>query len=202
VQYGGVYADIDVECLKPIDEWNIQHGNDAAVLLGVENYEPNRSPHKYHVTNWVMAAMPGHPLLGLMPAVVTRTIQQQYFALARTKTAPLSPQLYEAGILDRTGPAALTMAMYDFFDSIKFDLNGVAKDVLVGGEGVVAGGARVLPLVLLGSGWEVAEARSKGRQYSCADLAKDKPQALVCHMFHGTWRAQWSFRQKYTYDNC
>jgi hypothetical protein len=203
MQYGGVYADIDVECLKPIEEWNMQHGNDAAVLLGVENYETKRRPHKVHVTNWAMAAMPGHHLLGLMPAVVSRTIQQQYFALARNKTVALSPQLYENGILDRTGPAALTTAMYDYFDSIKFDLNNVTEAELEADKGVLAGGVRVLPQVAMGSGWDVAVARSKGQVFSCADLAKAKPQALVCHMFFGSWRTTWGpFKPKHTYDTC
>jgi mannosyltransferase OCH1-like enzyme len=198
-----VYADIDVECLKPIDTWNMQHGNDAAVLLGMENFDAKRKPHKVHVTNWAIAAMPGHPLLGLMPSVVTKAIQQQYFALARAQTKALSPQLYENGILDRTGPAALTTAMYDYFDSIKFDLNNVTQADINGEKGVLAGGVRVLPVVALSSGWEVAAARSKAQALTCADVAKNKPQALVCHMFFGSWPTSWGlYTPKRTYDTC
>lgn len=193
---------MDVECLKPVDEWNADHGHDAAVLLGMENFDAKRSPHKVHVTNWAMAAMPGHPLLARMPGVVVREIQKQYFALAR-KQAELSGKLYEQGILERTGPAALTTAMYEYFESVGVDLNNVTEADINSKEGVVAGGVRVLPVVSLSSGWEVAEARSKGLVHSCADVAAAKPQALVCHMFWGSWRSTWrTFKQGFTYDNC
>lgn len=204
LQYGGVYADMDVECLKPIKDWNAQHNHDAAVLLGAENFDIKRIPHRVHVTNWAMAAMPGHPLLGSFAGVVVREIQKQYFKLAEAEKE-LTPKLYESGILDRTGPAALTTAMYEYYDSIGFDLNKAAKSEadISGKQGLLAGGVRVLPVVALSSGWEVADARSKGRQYTCADVARDKPQALVCHMFWGSWRSTWrTFKQKFTYDTC
>lgn len=202
LQYGGVYADMDVECLEPIDHWNAQHGNDAAVLLGAENFDAKRKPHKVHVTNWAMAAMPGHPLLASFGGVVVREIQKQYFKLA-AEEKQLAPKLYEQGILDRTGPAALTTAMYEYFDSIGFDLNNVTQAGLTGSQGVLAGGVRVLPVVALSSGWEVADARSKGDKYTCADVRAEKPQALVCHMFWGSWRSTWkTFKQQFTYDNC
>jgi hypothetical protein len=41
VQYEGVYADIDVWPLKPIDQLNADHGHDAALLLGIEFYPPD-----------------------------------------------------------------------------------------------------------------------------------------------------------------
>lgn len=202
LQFGGVYADMDVECLQPVDEWNAAHGHDAAVLLGTENVDVKRKPHRVHVTNWAMAAMPGHPLLAAFSAVVVREIQKQFFKFADDERE-LTPKAYEAGILDRTGPAALTAAMYDFFDGIGFDLNKVTERDLKGKHGVVAGGVRVLPVVALSSGWEVAVARSKGARYTCEQLGKATPQALVCHMFWGSWRSTWrTFKQKFTYDNC
>jgi hypothetical protein len=202
MQYGGVYADIDVMCLKPISEWNQLHGDDAAVLLGVENFKAKdkRPPLGLQVNNWAMAAMPGHPMLGTMPQVVVNSIQQQYFTLAQQQTIPLSPMLYEAGILERTGPTALTTALYVYFDSIDYDLNTVKEADFNGEMGVLAGGVRVLPEVALGSGWEVAEGRHRG--VTCADIARSKPDALVCHMYWGTWRATWPHAQIKTYRDC
>lgn len=202
LQLGGVYADMDVECLKPIDEWNAQHGHDAAVLLGVENFDAKRKPHTVHVNNWAMAAMPGHPLLARFPGVVTREIQKQYFELVAQK-GQMKPLQYEKGILDRTGPAAVTTAMYEYLESVGLDLNKVSEADLTGSGGVIAGGVRVLPGVALSTGWEVADARSKGLKYTCADAAAAKPQALVCHMFWGSWRSTWrTFKQRFTYENC
>lgn len=202
VQFGGVYADMDVECLKPIDEWNAAHNHDAAVLLGTENFDAKRRPHKIHVTNWVLAAMPGHPLLAKLPTVVMRVIQKQYFALAREEKQ-LTAKLYEQGILDRTGPAALTTAMYEYFSGLGVDLNKFTEAEINSEQGVAAGGVRVLPVVALSSGWEVAEARSQQQAYTCADVAAAKPQALVCHMFWGSWRSSWEkFAQPKTYGFC
>lgn len=203
VQLGGVYADMDVECLKPIDEWNAQHGDDAAVLLGIENYDAKRSPHRVHVNNWAMAAVPGHPLLARFPGVVVREIQRQFFGLAQ-RYGELTPKLYEAGVLNRTGPAALTTAMYEYFESVGLDLNKVPVAELEGSKGgVIAGGVRVLPTIALSSDWKVADARAKGVKYTCADVAAAKPQALVCHMFWGSWRTSWrTFKQRFTYEGC
>lgn len=193
---------MDVECLKPVDEWNADHKHDAAVLLGLENYVAKRTPHKLHVTNWAMAAMPGHPLLARMPGVVVREVQKQYFALARGQKH-LTGKLYEEGILERTGPAALTTAMYEYFDSFGVDLNKFTEDDVKSESGVIAGQVRVLPVVSLSTGWEVAEARARGTRYTCADVAAAKPQALVCHMFWGSWRTTWkTYKPILTYENC
>jgi hypothetical protein len=53
LQYGGVYADADVRCIRPISKWNALHGQDADVLVGAEWLGPtgdNDSPQQ--VTQW------------------------------------------------------------------------------------------------------------------------------------------------------
>lgn len=200
-QYGGIYADVDVECLRPIDEWNAEHNHDAAMLLGVESFNAKRQPHRIHVASWTFAAMPGHPLLTFMPWAIAREVQRQYFALARN-AGTLSRKLYEDGLVDRTGPAALTTAMYEYFNSIEFDLNQVSEDT-DSQQGVVAGAVRVLPWVAMGTGWDVAAARQRRREYTCSDVRAAQPEALtyVCHHFFGSWRSQWGPKQVFTY-NC
>ncbi len=49
---GGVYADIDAECITPLDSWL---DGDAEVVLAVEN--------DFHFCQWTFAAMPGARLL-------------------------------------------------------------------------------------------------------------------------------------------
>jgi hypothetical protein len=47
--YGGVYADSDVRCMKPIDKWNEENNHDARVLVGLEGGGPPASvPCQYH----------------------------------------------------------------------------------------------------------------------------------------------------------
>lgn len=197
---GGVYADIDVQCLRPIDEWNAERGHDASLLLGLENYEADR-PQRLHVVNWALAAVPGHPLLARLPGVVARVTQRQYFEAAR-RQAPVTREQYEDGVLDRTGPAALSVALYEHFASLGVDLNKFSEADAGRKAGIIAGGARILPVVALASGWELAQARQAQTPYSCEDVAREKPGALVCHMFWGSWRSRWSFKQEMTYGNC
>lgn len=199
-QLGGVYADLDVQCLQPIAQWNAEHGFDAQVLLGVENYEAARE-HPLHVNNWVLAAVPGHPLLGSMPDIVSKTIQQQFFKLAKQK-GTLSQAAYEAGIIDRTGPAALSWAVYEYLSKhAGVDMSNVSEASVTSPEGLSAGGVRLLPVDYMSAGWEVALARQQGRNYTCDGVGRDKPQALVCHMFHGSWRSSWRFGQEQTRGN-
>jgi len=201
MQFGGVYADIDVECMKPIDKWNADHGYDASVLLGLEDWLPDRTPYKMHVNNWMLAAMPGHPLLALLPGIVTGTIQRQYFSLIK-KGQTGSQQMYESGILERTGPDALTAAMYQYFEGLDINLNNYSEADVNSGQGLAAGGVRILPGAT-STGWVVAEARAKHQKLTCADLLATKPDALVCHLFWGTWRSNWqAFKEDFTFDNC
>lgn len=96
-----MYADVDVWPLRPIDEWNADHNHDAALLLGAEFYHPDPSVGRtlpLQVTNWAMAALPGHPLLGNMQTVIAQTIQKQFFQLAK---AASPSQAYQDGIIYR-----------------------------------------------------------------------------------------------------
>ena len=34
--FGGVYADNDVHCMRPVDEWNAVNDYDAALITGIE----------------------------------------------------------------------------------------------------------------------------------------------------------------------
>lgn len=189
---------MDTVCTQPIDEWNADHGHDAALLLGIENFDAKRMPHHIHVESWAIASMPGHPLLTLLPGVVSRQVQKQFFALAR-KQGSLNTQQYEQWVVERSGPAALTGAMYEYFSIIGMDLNKFAQTATE--TGVRAGGVRVLPHAAMGQGWEVAVARHNGQNYTCADVAHDS-QSLVCHLFWGSWRSNWRFKERMTYGNC
>eukprot|EP00775_Hariotina_reticulata_P010317 gene10317-10475_t len=190
---GGVYADMDVQCLQPIDDWNKHHAHDAAVLLGVENYDKNR-PEPIHVVNWVLASVPGHSLLTLLPKIVTRAVQQQFFEAAREEHV-LTRQVYEQGVIDRTGPGALTKAMYEYFHSMGSSLNDVAYKSVTSTGGLIAGDVRLLPVDSFASGWDVAKSRSKGGNLTCEDMLQRHPSALVCHMYWGSWRSMWTFKQ-------
>lgn len=96
-----MYADVDVWPLRPIHEWNADKDHDAALLLGVEHYYPERNDGRtlpLEITNWAFAGMPGHPLLGSMPDVIAQTIQEQFFQMAKSAKPA---DAYHDGILNR-----------------------------------------------------------------------------------------------------
>ncbi len=203
-----MYADVDVQALQPIDTWNDEHGHDAAVLLGVENYDAERTSSPLHVVNWALAATPGHPLLARLPGVVARAAARQFLELAASQSKLLSADVYESGIIDRTGPAALSRAMYEHFEEasgihpgdLSYDANVTSP------AGLLVDAVRVLPMPAMAGSWQVAAARSRdpaaSNITSCDDVARAHPEALLCHMYHGTWRRSWSFPAARTYTDC
>lgn len=62
--YGGVYADLDTQCLAPISEWI---NNNDRLVVGVE------TPHGA-LNNYIFAAEPGHPAV----AAVLNTLLELY----------------------------------------------------------------------------------------------------------------------------
>ncbi|KAI8613528.1 nucleotide-diphospho-sugar transferase [Chytriomyces sp. MP71] len=67
-QFGGVYADADTSCRRPIEEWFLGH-NDATLIVGVEWYAnfyshmKDAEYRKLQLTQWTFAAAPKHPAL-------------------------------------------------------------------------------------------------------------------------------------------
>jgi hypothetical protein len=99
--------------------------------------------------------------------------------------------------LRRTGPAALTQAMYDYFNSMGTDMRSVNSSTITSNAGLKVGDMRLLPLESLGGGWEVVNSRT-----GCASYGNKYPNALVCHQFWGSWKPQWTLRPHLTYNNC
>ncbi|MFH1152863.1 MAG: glycosyltransferase [Pseudomonadota bacterium] len=91
--YGGVYADLDFECLRPVDPL-LDHGQ---VVLGLEPrahqemHFPDKKGLKHSICNAFMASVPGHPFW-----------EHVFKQLVASHRAP--------GPLDATGPFFLTRA--------------------------------------------------------------------------------------------
>ena len=173
---GGVYADIDVAPLRPIDDWPL---DDARVALGVEYYSDRGDDPK--LINWVMAAAPGHRLLGAMPALFTQAAARDFFAVARGAAA-LNSAAYTAGIVARTGPQLLSAAVDAYFRRRGSSLGNVSRADVDGAPGLRIGAVRLLPREAWGSGYETVHGKS------CADVGRDTPGALVCHQYWGSWK--------------
>lgn len=100
--------------------------------------------------------------------------------------------------LCRTGPAALTQAMYNFFKQAGVGMMDFNESNITSSAGLRVKDVRVLPLEHLGGGWEVVGQKNG----TCEDFGKRHANALVCHMFWGSWKSKWTLRPSHTYGSC
>ncbi|KAL9029863.1 MAG: hypothetical protein Q9196_001941 [Gyalolechia fulgens] len=111
---GGVYSDLDVSCLKPIDLWIPSMFKDnTSVVLGVEidnDLGPNGSK-LFEFVSWTIMARRNQPF---MRYLVDRVIDNLEAATSKHKTslANFKPQRQE--VIDVTGPMALTQAAFQY----------------------------------------------------------------------------------------
>lgn len=118
-KYGGVYADIDIECLQSIEPLTADHSFVAC-------YEPKKHA-KWHgldrmVSNAFMASVPNHPLIEqvlIALAAENPNIQFHYEVLKSTGPILLS------NVLERYGPAAVTL----FADHVMSPLTSCSKEL-------------------------------------------------------------------------
>ena len=79
-KYGGVYADLDTECLEPISTWMLE---DKDFIVCPETNE--------HFCQWTFAATPGHPILkSVLDLIKDRLISPDYESqhFVHTHTGP------------------------------------------------------------------------------------------------------------------
>ena len=99
--YGGLYVDLDFECLSPKFTTLLEQ---ASFMAGEEPYNhAKRHGREYILCNALMASTPNHPFLDVV--------------CQRMMTHPNGWHVRHAGdILDSTGPFLLTDAYRDFYD--------------------------------------------------------------------------------------
>ncbi|KAF2274205.1 alpha-1,6-mannosyltransferase Och1 [Westerdykella ornata] len=113
---GGVYADIDVECLRPISRFIPERYNEEEVdmIIGVEIDEPAFAEHPIlgskckSFCQWTFAAKPGLPVMMRL----IENIQEWLDDLSHRKGVPISKlQLDFNEVISGTGPSAFTEAV-------------------------------------------------------------------------------------------
>lgn len=189
---GGIYADSDVRCMAPIDTWNSGNGHDAALLVGVA--KRNHANMTREFNQFVIAAMPGHPVLAAMPITVAANFAI-YFLRGQAITA--SGVSHDVGVLSRTGPGAFTAALQNYATRVgaAWPINATAADAH---GGVLFGSVRAMPKLELGMGWETVDTHLTCDQVKATLV----PQALVCHQFFGTWKQSPEADVALTYSGC
>ena len=118
---GGIYSDIDTTALKPASEWLPENLDQSTVglVVGIEA-DPDRSDwHEWYsrriqFCQWTIQAKPGHPVLRDIVAYVTEE------ALRMKKVKRLSSGKMDKTIVEFTGPAAWTDAVFRYFNDPEY----------------------------------------------------------------------------------
>jgi hypothetical protein len=193
-KYGGVYADSDVRCMKPINEWNDVNGHDADLLVGVVFTDKQNMVTR--VNNFIIAAMPCHPVMAAMPFTTMSTITQS--ALTGGSVRNEKGKSLTNGVVSRTGPVALTgtIEQYAARNGVQWPVNSL--DGAVDDRGNLVGRVRLMPRNVMTMGWETAE-----KKISCEEAHALHPGAYICHQYFGTWKATYKHRPSLTFsDKC
>jgi hypothetical protein len=192
---GGVYADSDVKCMQPISTWNQEHNFDAALIVGIAKRNMKTGDTR-EFNQFVMAAMPGHPVLAAMPMVIASNLAYTYL----TNLQSAKGKRADDAVLMRTGPKAFTSAIQAYAGRVgaKWPVNSTQADLE---GGVLFGTVRAMPKFVLGTGWDTLD-----HNMTCEEVkAKIRPEALICHQFFGTWKARPEKQlqaRHFTYGDC
>ena len=175
---GGIYADIDVECVQPIRQWPMRP--QALTVLGVEYYSVAKDNPK--LINWVVVAAPQQPIFRAVPRLLKDSIVREFFALARSQKS-LTTERYTGGIIARTGPDLLSAAADIYLRRLNSSLTAIQeRKVDAREDGLLVGSLQILPRPLFGSGWETKSGST------CQQIVARIPRALICHQYWGQWK--------------
>ncbi|KAE9375113.1 glycosyltransferase family 32 protein [Stipitochalara longipes BDJ] len=184
---GGVYADIDVEALKPVDEWIPPHFDkaDLDLVISVEIDEPNYANHSIlgpksqSFCQWTIMSKPRNPaILRIINNVINWLTD-----VARAQNVHVAEiTLNFDDVLSGTGPSAFTTAM---MSEMKHQtgmkhipwstFHNLTEPTLIG---------RILVLTV--------HAFASGQGHSNSGT-HDDPRALVKHHYHAS---KWPDRHK------
>lgn len=166
--FGGVYADTDTLCIRPVEEWWGDNEN-ATVAIGLEDsttpfiMKRNKLTELIQFSQWTMASSPGHPIVHNMAYYIYRHMRLEKLGVDNYD----DPKL---GILHRTGPGIWTDAIYDYIIKNGYD----PRDVI---QGATIGDVKFLNR----NGFTYLEDLP-------SDLSTLPKDVFVYHLFYGSWK--------------
>ncbi|KAH3537729.1 hypothetical protein KXW19_002250, partial [Aspergillus fumigatus] len=179
---GGIYSDIDTYALKPAVDWLPGELDLATVgfVIGIEA-DPDRPDwhdwysRRIQFCQWTIQAKPGHPILRDIVAYITEE------ALRMKKKGILKEGKMDKTIVEFTGPAAWTDAVFRYFNNPEYfsiepgSTHNVTYEDFTNQRGYKkVGDVVVLPITSFSPGVG---------QMGAGDL--DDPMAFVKHDFSG-----------------
>ena len=104
---GGVYADLDVTCIEPVDKWTAkarEFGTSVGLIVGFEAVVGQREldlhyfARKFQIAQWVFAGIAGHPVL------------QNVVDIIVAKLTPMTPEeIASSSVIRTTGPVGVVL---------------------------------------------------------------------------------------------
>ena len=176
---GGIYSDIDTTALKSTTDWlpaDVPRST-IGLVVGIEA-DPDRADWKdwysrrIQFCQWTIQAKSGHPVLRDVVATITEE------TLKKRKKGPLSAKKMHKNIIEFTGPAVWTDAIFSYLNNpVYFKMEGknVTWQAFTGIESSKkVGDVVVLPITSFSPG--VGQMGAK---------EPDDPMAFVKHEFEG-----------------
>ena len=178
---GGIYTDIDTYAIRSAIEWvpPTVPRDSIGLVIGIEA-DPDREDwaqwysRRIQFCQWTIQAKPGHPALRETIARVTEeTLKRK--ASGELESTP------DWGVVEFTGPALWTDAVFDYFNDEKFFNMGLGNGGVVDWRNFTGmetprkvGDVVVLPI----TGFSPGVRQMGAKEY-------DDPQAMVKHDFEG-----------------
>ncbi|MCJ1279638.1 hypothetical protein MMC21_007462 [Puttea exsequens] len=176
---GGIYTDLDTECLKPISSWiPAAYKNCTNLVLGIEGDSLGGPPidgftYQVQFSTWTIMAKPRHYLV----EQIMNRAQSQIHALAAEQNSTVSEmQVSYMDVMDTTGPGMFADTVYKGLSSAtnssvtSANFTGLTRPRLVGD-------VLILPVT----------AFAPGMPHSNAGDVEDEA-ALVRHLLRGSWK--------------
>jgi mannosyltransferase OCH1-like enzyme len=162
---GGVYTDIDTECLRPIDKWT-DNSTNVSFIVAVEAESPlwkTLYARPLQLCQWTFASMPKHPILKRMIDNVAK--QTRKF---------INSKLGYSSVMDWTGPGVWTDTIFDYInETYHIESRTVSKLQ----HGRLVGDIYFLPIPAFDP-----------LAYLMGAKGRTDPEARVFHHFHGSWK--------------
>ena len=189
---GGIYTDIDTTAIKSATDWipDSVPRSSIGLVVGIEA-DPDREDWKkwysrrIQICQWTIQAKPGHPVLRDIVATITED------TLKMKKQGPLNAKKLGKSIVEFTGPAVWTDAIFNYLNNAKYfnmaEGKNITWEIFTGIEvPKKVGDVIVLPITSFSPGVQ---------QMGAKEI--DDAMAFVKHDFEGEY-VMW--RSDYTTD--
>lgn len=177
--HGGLYNDLDVECMRPIEEWKLESlPDEVELVVGLEydNFDKVDRPgwpNDIQIVNWTILARSGCKILLDVALTLTANLLR---AMEGYEKAGQPFALDDDGILDITGPRGYSKALLKILSEEQGFQVGHAQLSMLDAPRVIG---KVCFLPVTAFACEQPHSNS-GRWHD--------PKVLVMHHYHHSWK--------------